>query len=135
MIWFLVWLVLVLAAAAVLGLLGRDLWRRSRLLVRELGAATDRLTEITDLSEADSAMLWQEIRLATGVMQALSKPDKVNLGALGNVVSQLHVHIVGRFRSDPAWPGPVWGFETRKPYPLHARAQLLERAGALFSAA
>jgi hypothetical protein len=47
-IWFLVWLVLVLAAAAVLGLLGRDLWRRSRLLVRELGAATDRLTEITD---------------------------------------------------------------------------------------
>jgi hypothetical protein len=47
-IWVLVWLVLVLAAAAVLGLLGRDLWRRSRLLVRELGAATDRLTEITD---------------------------------------------------------------------------------------
>jgi hypothetical protein len=47
-IWFLVWLVLVLAAAAVLGVLGRDLWRRSRLLVRELGAATDRPTEITD---------------------------------------------------------------------------------------
>jgi hypothetical protein len=47
-IWVLVWLVLVLAAAAVLGLLARDLWRRSRLLVRELGAATDRLTEITD---------------------------------------------------------------------------------------
>jgi hypothetical protein len=47
-IWFLVWLVLVLAAAAVLAALGRDLWRRSRLLVRELGAATDRLTEITD---------------------------------------------------------------------------------------
>jgi hypothetical protein len=47
-IWFLVWLVLVLAAAAVLAVLGRDLWRRSRLLVRELGAATDRLTEITD---------------------------------------------------------------------------------------
>jgi hypothetical protein len=47
-IWVLVWLVLVLAAAAVIGLLGRDLWRRSRLLVRELGAATDRLTQITD---------------------------------------------------------------------------------------
>lgn len=93
------------------------------------------LTEITDLSEAEAVALWQEIRLATGVMLALSKPDKVNIGALGNVVSQLHVHVVGRFRSDPAWPGPVWGFETRKPYPLHARAQLLERAGALFSAA
>ena len=93
------------------------------------------VSEITDLSEAEAALLWQEVRLATGVMQALSKPDKVNVGALGNVVAQLHVHVVGRFRSDPAWPGPVWGFETRKPYPPHARAQLLERAGALFTAA
>ena len=93
------------------------------------------VAEVTDLSEADAATLWREIRLAVGVMQALSSPDKVNVGALGNVVAQLHVHVVGRFRSDPAWPGPVWGFETRKPYPLHARAQLLERAGALFTAA
>ena len=93
------------------------------------------LTEITDLAEADAAALWQEIRLTTGVIQALAKPDKVNVGALGNVVAQLHVLVVGRFRSDPAWPGPVWGFETRKPYPLHARAQLIERAGTLFAAA
>lgn len=71
------------------------------------------VSEITDLSEADAAALWREVRIATGVMQALSKPDKVNVGALGNVVAQLHVHVVGRFRSDPAWPGPVWGFESR----------------------
>ncbi|WP_457104878.1 HIT domain-containing protein [Methylobacterium sp. P5_C11] len=93
------------------------------------------VSEVTDLTETDAATLWQEIRLATGVMQTLSRPDKVNVGALGNVVAQLHVHVVGRFRSDPAWPSPVWGFETRTPYPTHARAQLLERAGALFSAA
>lgn len=93
------------------------------------------LVELTDLSEADAVALWREVRLAAGVMQALSKPDKVNVGALGNVVAQLHVHVVGRSRSDPAWPGPVWGFEARRPYPLHARAQLLERAGALFTAA
>ncbi|SDO06291.1 Diadenosine tetraphosphate (Ap4A) hydrolase [Methylobacterium phyllostachyos] len=93
------------------------------------------LSEITDLSEPDSVALWQEIRIATGVMQALATPDKVNVGALGNIVTQLHVHVVGRFRSDPAWPGPVWGFGTCTPYPLHARAQLIERAGALFSAA
>ena len=93
------------------------------------------VSEITDLSEADAAALWQEMQLATRVMQALAKPDKVNVAALGNVVAQLHVHVVGRFRSDPAWSGPVWGFETRKPYPPHARAQLLERAGALFTAA
>ncbi|MCJ2134896.1 HIT domain-containing protein [Methylobacterium sp. J-026] len=93
------------------------------------------VTEITDLSGPDSEALWHEIRLATGVMQGLAKPDKVNVAALGNVVAQLHVHVVGRFRSDPAWPGPVWGVGTRTPYPLHARAQLIERAGALFSAA
>ena len=93
------------------------------------------LTEFTDLPDPDATTLWQEIRIATGVMQALAKPDKVNVAALGNVVAQLHVHVVGRFRSDPAWPGPVWGFGTRTPYPLHARAQLIERAGALFSAA
>ncbi|URD39199.1 HIT domain-containing protein [Methylobacterium tardum] len=93
------------------------------------------LAEITDLSEPDAQALWQETRIAVGVMQALSRPDKVNVGALGNVVAQLHVHVVGRFRSDPAWPGPVWGVGTRTPYPLHARAQLIERAGALFSAA
>ncbi|MCJ2014349.1 HIT domain-containing protein [Methylobacterium sp. J-076] len=93
------------------------------------------VSEITDLPEPEAAMLWQETRLASGVMQALAKPDKVNVAALGNVVSQLHVHVVGRFRSDPAWPGPVWGFGTRTPYPLHARAQLAERAGSLFAAA
>ncbi|MBE7247198.1 MAG: HIT domain-containing protein [Actinomycetospora chiangmaiensis] len=93
------------------------------------------ISEITALSEADADSLWREVRIAARVMQALSNPDKINVGALGNVVAQLHVHVIGRFRSDPAWPGPVWGFETRKPYPPHARAQLLERAGALFTAA
>ncbi len=93
------------------------------------------VSEITDLGEADAAALWQEIRLAAGVMRDLAKPDKINVAALGNMVAQLHVHVVGRFRSDPAWPGPVWGFGARTPYPLHARAQLAERAGALFAAA
>jgi diadenosine tetraphosphate (Ap4A) HIT family hydrolase len=59
----------------------------------------------------------------------------VNVASLGNVVSQLHIHVVARFQSDPAWPGPVWGVGERKPYPPHARAALLERAAALFVAA
>ncbi len=92
-------------------------------------------SEITDLGPEDAAALMEEIRLATRVMLELSKPDKVNVGALGNVVAQLHVHVVGRFRSDPAWPGPVWGFESRKPYPDHALAALTERVGALFAEA
>ena len=77
-------------------------------------------SELTDLSDEEAAQLMSEIRIATRVMLELAKPDKVNVGALGNVVAQLHVHVVGRFRSDPAWPGPVWGHGSRTPYPAHA---------------
>lgn len=93
------------------------------------------LAEITDLDGEDAALLVRELRLATRVMLDLAKPDKVNVGALGNVVAQLHWHVVGRFRSDPAWPGPVWGHGARRPYPPHAAAALVERAQALFAAA
>jgi diadenosine tetraphosphate (Ap4A) HIT family hydrolase len=93
------------------------------------------VSELTDLSQADAAALMGEICLATRVMLDLAQPDKVNVGALGNVVPQLHVHVIGRFRSDPAWPGPVWGFGQRQPYPAHAAAALAERAAALFAAA
>jgi diadenosine tetraphosphate (Ap4A) HIT family hydrolase len=79
--------------------------------------------------------LVQEIRMAARVVTELAKPDKLNIGALGNVVPQLHVHVVGRFRSDPAWPGPVWGHGSRTPYPPHAAAALIERAATLFTAA
>jgi len=62
------------------------------------------LVEITDLDEADARTLLDETRTAARVIQALCAPDKVNVAALGNIVAQLHVHVVGRFRSDPAWP-------------------------------
>ncbi|WP_262298681.1 HIT family protein [Microvirga sesbaniae] len=92
-------------------------------------------SELTDLSEEQAVQLMQEIRIATRVTLELSKPDKVNVGALGNIVTQLHVHVVGRFRSDPAWPGPVWGHGARTPYPDHAASALIERAATLFAAA
>ncbi|MCJ2036803.1 HIT domain-containing protein [Methylobacterium sp. J-068] len=100
------------------------------LVPRRAGAS-----EITDLPPEDAHALMDEMRIATGVMLALAKPDKVNVAALGNVVAQLHVHVIGRFRSDPAWPRPVWGIGTATPYPPHARAQMIERIGALFAAA
>lgn len=92
-------------------------------------------SELTDLDAAQAVQLMDEMRIAVRVMTALAKPDKVNVGALGNIVTQLHVHVVGRFRSDPAWPGPVWGHGTRTPYPAHAAAALVERAATLFAAA
>lgn len=95
----------------------------------------DNLVEITDLTTEEAGRLMVELRLATRVMLDLAKPDKVNVAALGNVVPQLHVHVVGRYRSDPAWPGPIWGVGEPRPYPAHAAAALVERAAALFAAA
>jgi len=71
--------------------------------------------EIIELSSEDQAQLFSEISRAMTALQGVAKPDKLNLGALGNVTPQLHIHIVGRYVSDEAWPGPVWGQGTRKP--------------------
>lgn len=65
--------------------------------------------EILDLSAADRVRLMDEIAWASQALKDLQHPDKINVGALGNVVPQLHVHVLGRFRDDPAWPKPVWG--------------------------
>jgi diadenosine tetraphosphate (Ap4A) HIT family hydrolase len=92
-------------------------------------------SEITDLSVEDAALLMAELRLATGVMLEVARPDKVNVAALGNIVPQLHVHVIGRFLSDPAWPGPVWGFGERNPYQPHAAQALIDRFAQAFAAA
>jgi diadenosine tetraphosphate (Ap4A) HIT family hydrolase len=70
--------------------------------------------EIEDLTPADRARLMEEIVLAGAAVramgEALGRPvAKLNVGALGNITPQLHVHIVGRRPDDAAWPGPVWG--------------------------
>ncbi|KAF0229422.1 MAG: histidine triad (HIT) [Beijerinckiaceae bacterium] len=85
------------------------------------------ISEILDLAEADQQLLFGEIMRAAKALQAVSKPDKLNIGALGNIVRQLHVHIIGRFQSDPAWPGPVWGHGERMPYPPHMVGPLVDR--------
>jgi diadenosine tetraphosphate (Ap4A) HIT family hydrolase len=62
-----------------------------------------------DLSAADRVRLMDEIAWASQALKDLQHPEKINVGALGNVVPQLHVHVLGRFKDDPAWPKPVWG--------------------------
>jgi diadenosine tetraphosphate (Ap4A) HIT family hydrolase len=71
--------------------------------------------EIEDLTEADQSRLMVEIVLAGSAVRAMgatrgSPVAKLNVGALGNITPQLHIHVVGRRPDDPAWPGPVWGF-------------------------
>ncbi|MBV9418505.1 MAG: HIT domain-containing protein [Alphaproteobacteria bacterium] len=65
--------------------------------------------EIHDLSVSDRRLLIEEIARASEVLKRLTGAKKINTGALGNVVPQLHVHVLARNEGDPAWPGPVWG--------------------------
>ena len=64
--------------------------------------------EMIDLDTIEQAQLMSEIAHASHTLKALSGCDKINVAALGNVVSQLHVHIIARSRGDTAWPRPVW---------------------------
>jgi diadenosine tetraphosphate (Ap4A) HIT family hydrolase len=72
--------------------------------------------ELIDLSTADQALLLGEIGQACRAIQKALKPEKLNVGALGNVVPQLHVHVIGRFTDDPAWPRPIWGVQPPQPF-------------------
>jgi diadenosine tetraphosphate (Ap4A) HIT family hydrolase len=66
-------------------------------------------SEIIDLDAADQRQLMTEIASVSGALKAVTACDKLNVAAIGNMVPQLHVHIVARQRGDPAWPKPVWG--------------------------
>ena len=72
--------------------------------------------ELHDLSEADGQCVWRETMAVAKAISAWSGVVKVNIGALGNMVPQLHIHVVGRASNDPAWPGPVWGHSPRVPF-------------------
>src|SRR5690242_4573252 len=65
--------------------------------------------EITDLSEVEQAQLVTEITRVSRAVKDVTQCDKLNVAALGNMVPQLHVHIIARFKTDAAWPKPVWG--------------------------
>ena len=69
----------------------------------------DGVSEWLELDGGQQRLLLAEINQAGQLIRAQPGVEKLNIGALGNIVRQLHVHLVGRHESDPAWPGPVWG--------------------------
>jgi diadenosine tetraphosphate (Ap4A) HIT family hydrolase len=80
--------------------------------------------ELIDLDAAQRHLLTDEIDRAGRALRHVFRPDKLNVAALGNQVLQLHVHVIARFRDDPAWPRPVWGMAAAKPY---SAEMLIER--------
>jgi diadenosine tetraphosphate (Ap4A) HIT family hydrolase len=83
------------------------------------------LAELDDLDADDRTRLLQEIQRAMQTLRDTVEYDKLNIGALGNIVRQLHVHVVARRRNDAAWPGQVWGHGRAVPYAEGARDQLV----------
>lgn len=91
--------------------------------------ARDGIREVHRLNAADRARLMEEIAVVSEVMETMFQPDKLNVAALGNIVNQLHVHIVARKVGDPAWPGPVWGSGHGDRYDAEERDGLMARLG------
>jgi diadenosine tetraphosphate (Ap4A) HIT family hydrolase len=81
--------------------------------------------EIIDLDVADRALLMEEIAAVSHALKAATGCHKLNVGALGNIVRQLHIHVVGRQTADPAWPGPVWGAGEAVAYRPEERSKLI----------
>ena len=89
------------------------------------------ITEILDLGAAEQTQLMGEITRTGTALKAITACDKLNIAALGNVVPQLHVHVIARSKSDAAWPHPVWG----KLKPSFYDSRTLDRFTALLSEA
>ena len=85
------------------------------------------IVELHRLAQADRLNLMAEIVLASQVLEREFSPDKINVGSLGNLVPQLHVHVLARRRGDAAWPGPVWGHGEAEAYDDAALSALLGR--------
>ena len=81
--------------------------------------------ELEDLSVEQRAVLMEETVRAGALIRRLGAVEKLNVGAIGNVTAQLHVHVVGRRRDDGLWPDPVWGRGPVVPYTDGERAKLL----------
>jgi diadenosine tetraphosphate (Ap4A) HIT family hydrolase len=73
------------------------------------------VSETFELTPLDQAMLTFETNMVASALKQVTGAKKINVAAIGNIVSQLHVHIVARSEGDPNWPGPIWGFGSSEP--------------------
>ena len=85
------------------------------------------LVELTDLTFEEQVEVLREINLVAKILKEDFAAEKLNIGALGNVVKQLHIHVIGRFENDVAFPKPVWGAVAAKPYEEKSAMELLNK--------
>lgn len=92
------------------------------------------LRDFHDVPVQHHAVLMAEIGRASRALQLVYQPDKINVAALGNVTPQLHIHVIARRASDPAWNKPVWGVVPAKAYEMAALGETLAKIGAALKA-
>jgi diadenosine tetraphosphate (Ap4A) HIT family hydrolase len=85
------------------------------------------ITEIHHLPAKEQQYLYTEITKTAEFLEEEFQLTKINIGALGNIVPQLHIHIVGRTSSDPAWPNPVWGHSPQVPYQKRESHKIIKK--------
>lgn len=85
------------------------------------------LGDFDEVASDDKAAFQDEIRLASQVLRSVTSAEKLNVAALGNMVPQLHVHVVARFAADAAWPAPVWGVGEAEPYAPDVAKRLVRK--------
>ena len=89
----------------------------------------ENLRELHAVPQAQQAVLYEEIGATSRALERVAGAEKINVAALGNIVAQLHIHVIARFSHDVAWPAPVWGIGSAEPY-----AESCEVAQTLISA-
>ena len=92
------------------------------------------LSDLHDLAPSDRNVVMDEVDQVARTLSALYTADKMNVAALGNLVPQLHIHVIARHTTDSAWPGPVWGVGTAEPYAPDALNGTLSRLRATLDA-
>ena len=86
-----------------------------------------KLAEIHDMTPLDQTMLTFEAAIVSQALKKATNCLKINTGALGNIVRQLHIHVIARNEGDAGWPGPVWGHGTRETYDDADAHDLIEK--------
>lgn len=109
-------------------------WKLSQIRLHRNGAfpwlilipRREGMREIIDLTVSDQEELLREIRFASHAMQDHYDPQKLNIANLGNVVPQLHVHVIARFAEDGAWPGAIWNSGVTREYEIYELTHIVE---------
>jgi len=89
------------------------------------------LVELTDLSLVEQNKVLKEINQISNILKSKFSAEKINIATLGNVVKQLHIHVIGRFEDDASYPSPVWGAVKPKQYEIDKKNKIINEVRGL----